>query len=134
MSFIQRTRPDCKIQIFYTTGRQKKIDHFSVDEFCSHCNTVFEAMGCFFHFCPCQELRPSLTEEDIKRGSRKRELDELRRCDIQEKGFTVIEMWECGGDFTRQAPMLNYIFQKTTVQTVTYRSPTHRRDNERKPI
>ena len=52
-------------------------------------------MGCFYHFCPCQELRPSLTEEDVKRGSRRRQLDELRRSCIQEKGFTVIEMWEC---------------------------------------
>ena len=52
-------------------------------------------MCCFYHFCPCQELRPSLTEEDIKRGSRNRELDELRRGYIQEKGSTVIEKWEC---------------------------------------
>ena len=95
MSYFQRTRPDCKIESFYTTGRQKKIDRFSVDGFCSHCNTVFEAMGCFYHFCPCQELRPSLTEEGVKRGSRRIELDELRRSYIQEKDFTVVEMWEC---------------------------------------
>ena len=95
MSSFQRTRPDCKNGSFYTTGRQKKIDRFSVDAFCSHCKTVFEAIGCFFHFCPCQELRPSLTEEDIKRGSRKRELDELSRDYMQEKGFTVNEMWDC---------------------------------------
>ena len=95
MSYFQRTRPDCEIESFYTTGRQKKIDRFSVEGFCSHCNTVFEAMGCFYRFCPCQELRPSFTEENIKRGSRRRELDELRRGYIQEKGFTVIEMWEC---------------------------------------
>ena len=94
MSYFQRTRPDCKIESSYTTGRQNKIDCFSFILF-FHCNTVFEAMGCFYHFCPCQELRPSLTEEDIERGSRKRELDELRRGYIQEKGFTVIEMWEC---------------------------------------
>ena len=93
MSFFQRTRPGCKIESFYTTGRQKKNDCFSVDGFCSHCNTVFEAIGCFYHFCPCQELRPSLTEEDIKRGSRRRELGELRRSYIHEKGFTFIEMW-----------------------------------------
>ena len=86
---------DLTIESFYTTDRQKKFDRFSVDGFCSHWNTVFEAMGCFYHFCPCQELRPSLTEGHIKRGSRKRELDELRRGYIQEKGFTVIEMWEC---------------------------------------
>ena len=95
MSYFQSTRPDCKIESFFTTGRQKKIDCFSVDGFCSHCNTVFEAMGCFYHFCPCQELRPSLTEEDFQRGSKKRELDALRRHYIQEKGFNVIEMWEC---------------------------------------
>ena len=95
MSYFQRTRPDWKIESVYTTGRQKKIDCFSVDGFCSQCNTVFEAMGCFFHFCPCQELRPSLTEEDIQRGSKKGELDALRRHYIQEKGFNVFEMWEC---------------------------------------
>ena len=78
MSFFQRTRTDCKIESFYNTGRQKKIDRFSVDGFRSHCNTVFEAMGCFYHFCPCQELWSSLAEEDIKRGSKERELDEVR--------------------------------------------------------
>ena len=91
----QRTRPDWKIESFYTTGRQKKSDRFSVDGFCSHCNIVFEATGCFYHFCPCQELRQSLTEEHIKRDSQKRELDDLRRDYIQEKVFSIIEMWEC---------------------------------------
>ena len=52
-------------------------------------------MGCFYHFCSCQELRPSITEEDIKRGKKRRGLDELRQDYIQEKGFTVIKMWEC---------------------------------------
>ena len=37
----------------------------------------------------------NLTEEVIKRGSRKRELDEVRRGYTQEEGFTVIKMWEC---------------------------------------
>ena len=95
MPYFQRTRPDCNIESFYTTSRHVKIDRFSVDGLCSHCNTVFEAMGCFYHFCPCQELRSSLTEKDIKRGSRRRELDELRRSYTQGKSFTVIEMCEC---------------------------------------
>ena len=78
MSYFQRTRPESEIESFFTTGRQKKIDCFSVDGFCSHCNTVFEAMRGLYHFCPCRELRLSLTEEDIHRGSKKRELDALR--------------------------------------------------------
>ena len=44
---------------------------------------------------PCRELRPSLTEYYLQRGSKKSELDELRRSYIQEKSFTVIQMWEC---------------------------------------
>ena len=71
MSFFQRTRPECKIESFFKTGRQMKIDCFSVDGFCSQCKTVFEAMGCFYNFYPCQELRPTLTEEDIQLGSKK---------------------------------------------------------------
>ena len=94
-SSFQRTRPECEFQSFFTTGRQNRIECFSVDGFCSHCNTVFGATGCFYHFCPCQDLCLSLTEEDIQRGCKKTELDALRRHYIQEKGFQVNEMWEC---------------------------------------
>ena len=94
MSYFQRQRPECKIESFYTTGTQKKIDCFKVDGFCAHCNTVFEAMGCFYHYCPCQETRVSLTEEDIERGNKKREMDQMRKQYIKEKGFNVVEMWE----------------------------------------
>ena len=106
-SYFQRTRPERKIERFLTTGRQKKIDCFTVDGFCSHSNTVFEAMGCFYHFCLCQELRPSLTEEYILPGSKKRELDALRRHYIQEKGFKVIETWEC--EWWRQYKTINTV-------------------------
>ena len=52
-------------------------------------------MGCFYHYCPCQEARPSLTEEDIERGNKKREMDQMRKKNIKEKGFNVVEMWKC---------------------------------------
>ena len=84
-----------KLKTSLQQAERKKIDCFSVDGFCSLCNIVFEVMGCFYHFCPCQELRPSLTGEDIQRGSKKRELDALRGHYMQEKGFKVVEMWEC---------------------------------------
>ena len=87
--------PQCEIESFCNTGRQKKIDCFSVNGFCSCCNTVFEARGCFYQFPPCPEVRHSLTEDDIQRGSTKTEFVELRRRYIQENGFTFFEMWEC---------------------------------------
>ena len=52
-------------------------------------------MGCFYHYCPCRPSRPALTEEDIQRGRKKREMDEMRKWYIEEKGYTVVEMWEC---------------------------------------
>ena len=49
----------------------KKIDCFSLDGICYHCTTVFEAMRCYYHYCPCQEARLSLTGTDIERGMKK---------------------------------------------------------------
>ena len=95
MSYFQRQRPDCKNECFYTTATQKKIDCFKVDGLCAHCNTVFEAMGCFYHYCPCQEARPPLAEENIEHGNKKREMDHMRKQYITEKGYNVVEMWEC---------------------------------------
>ena len=52
-------------------------------------------MGCFYHYCPCQEARLSLTEEDIERGNKKREMDQMRKPYIKDKGYNFVEMWEC---------------------------------------
>ena len=95
LSYFQQSRPDCKIESNVTTGRQNKNDCFSVDGKCYHCNTGFEAMRCYYHYCPCQEARPSLTDSDIKRGVKKRQQDEMRTDYIQQKGYQIVEMWEC---------------------------------------
>ena len=52
-------------------------------------------MGCYYHYCPCQEARPSLTDTDIVRGVKKRQQDEIRRDYIQQKGYQIVEMWDC---------------------------------------
>ena len=70
VSSFQRTRSGCKIDKFYTTGRQRKIDCSSVDDFYSPCITLFEAMVCFYHFCLCEEVCPSFTEDGIQRGGK----------------------------------------------------------------
>ena len=95
LSYFQQSQPGCKIESNVTTRRQRKIDCFSVDGICYHCNTVFEAMRCCFHYCPCQEARPSLTDNEILRGIKKEEQDQMRKDYIQQKGYKIIEMWEC---------------------------------------
>ena len=52
-------------------------------------------MGCYFHFCACQEARASMSEEETQRGLKKREYDELRRDYLRNKGYKVVEIREC---------------------------------------
>ena len=115
LSYFQQNRPGCKIEGNVTTGRQRKIDCFSVDGICYHCNTVYEAMGCFFHYRPCQEARPSLTDNEIMRGIKKREQDQMRKEYIQQKGYKIIEMWECNvGNYTELMHQSKVIFEQTS--------------------
>ena len=111
LSYFQQSRPHCKIESNVTTGRQKKIDCFSVDGICYHCNTVFEALVYYYHYCPCQEARPPLTDTDIERGVKKRQQDEMRRDYIQQKGYQIVEMWKCEwwSLYQTDAPVKNYL-------------------------
>ena len=95
LSYSQETRPECRIESNVTTDSQKMIDWFSVDGICNHCITVFEAMGCYFHYFPCQKARPSLTDNEIMGGIKKRVQDQMRKEYIQQKGYKIIEMWDC---------------------------------------
>ena len=52
-------------------------------------------MGCYYHYCPCQEARPSPTDTDIERGVKKRQQDEMRRDYIQQKRYQIVEIMEC---------------------------------------
>ena len=52
-------------------------------------------MGCYYHYCRCQEARPSLTDTDIEGGVKKRQQDDMRRDYIQQKHYENVEMWEC---------------------------------------
>ena len=94
LSYFQKSRPDCNIDSNVTTGKQKKIDFFSAYGICYYCNTVFPAIGCYFHYCPCQEACPSLTDTKIERGVKKRQQDEMRRDYIQRKSYQIVETWE----------------------------------------
>ena len=49
-------------------------------------------MGCYFHFCACQEARASMSEEETQRGLKKREHDELRRDYLRNKWYKVVEI------------------------------------------
>ena len=48
----------------------------------------------FLRLLYCQEARPAQTGEDIQRGTKKGELDEMRKRYIVEKSYTIIESEE----------------------------------------
>ena len=103
MSYFQRTRPDCKIESFYTTGRQKKTTPSVVMGFVLIAILCLKQWVAFTSFVPAN----SSTHLSLKKISNvvvgKEKLDELRRGYIQEKSFTVIEMWECEWRFYKTA-------------------------------
>ena len=73
----------------------KNVDCFSVDGYCDHCKTVFEAIERYYHFYSCQEARPSLKDQDIERGNKKREMDDMRRNNNKKKAQKIEEILEC---------------------------------------
>ena len=93
LSYFQQSPPNCKIESSVTNGRQKKIDFFRVDGICYHGNTVFEARGCYYHYCPGQESRPSLRETGIERGVKS---DSKMRCVEITYNKRVSKLLKCG--------------------------------------
>ena len=63
----------------FTQQELRKIDCFNVYGFCGHCQSIFEALGCFYQLCECHEVQNNVTNEDIVKGHRKREMDILGR-------------------------------------------------------
>ena len=112
LSCFQPTRPECNIESNVTTGRQKKIDCFSVDGICNHCNTVFEAMGCYFHYLPCQEARPSLTDNEITIGIKKENKTKCAKNISNRKATKLLKSGSAsGGKYTELMQLLKNQFR-----------------------
>ena len=52
MSYFEQPHLNAKTKV----TKLQELHCFSVDGYCNQCKTVFEAMGCYFHFCPYQDL------------------------------------------------------------------------------
>ena len=68
-----------------------------MDGYCDHCKTVFEVMGCYFHFCGCLESKwAAITDEkELKRLEKRRAFDQEKKDYLQEAGFQYCTTWEC---------------------------------------
>ena len=71
LKHFQKQNPHCYFQTQFNRNSQKGIGVYLVDGFCSHCNTIFEVCGCYWHFCPCQEKR--LLIDETKKGVKRRQ-------------------------------------------------------------
>ena len=91
-SYFKTSRTDCRLESYVTFGWQLKIGCFSVDRFCIHCYTVFEAMRCFYHYCLCQEAHLYTTDAEIERRVEDLLQNEMRRVYISQKGYPMVAM------------------------------------------
>ena len=74
--------------------------NFKVDGYCAETNTIYEFHGCFYHGCP------TCYTSGERRSEKRQRLNDLTFYDVYErtkkrtqtlrdKGFRVVEMWEC---------------------------------------
>ena len=116
MSYFQRTRPDCKIETFYTTGRQNEIGCLNVAGFCSRCNTVFEAMVAFTTFVPVKSFAhlslKKISNVAVEEENSMKSVEAIYRRKVS-LSFNCGNV--SGGDFTRQPLMLNYISESISL-------------------
>ena len=93
-SCLTSTKWDRLVQMGNSTQQEfRKKDWLNADGFCRNWKAVFEAMGCFHHYCFRHQAWPALTEEYIRREIEKREMDEMRKH-YTEKKFTLF--LKCG--------------------------------------
>ena len=82
-----------KLRAFLHLENRKKIDCYSVYGYCDHCQTVFEAMGCYYHFCSCQKPRPSLENRTLREETRR---ERWMICDEKTLKRKDTKWKECG--------------------------------------
>ena len=79
-----------------------------------HCKTVFEAMGCYYHFCECMEVSPLLKKEEIKRGQNRRELDRLGKDTLNRKVIMLLNSGNVSGRNNLSKTLLSKIIYEKT--------------------
>ena len=108
MSHFQGTISECKYESFSTTSREIKNGCFTGARFFCSLQHCFRSNGPTLSSFPCHDVRPSLTEEDVKRESRKRELDEFRPNSILKKPSLAMKILSLSsGDCKAQLLLLN---------------------------
>ena len=106
-----------KIESNVTTGRQTKIDCFSVDGIWNHCNNVFEALLCYYHYCPCQKARPFPTDFKIERVVETRQQDQMRSDYIRQKDTASLRCGSVSAGFPEKLMHQSKAISKKTFWT-----------------
>ena len=71
----------------------KKIVCFNVDGYCDHCKTVFEAMGCYYHFVLDRRLVPHLARKILRE---EKKWERLMIWDVSKFAKKITKSKRCG--------------------------------------
>ena len=83
ISNFQASRHEFKIESYYTIGKQKKLTISVLMVIATIVRLILKRWVVFFG--PCQGARPSLTDDEFKRGAKKKEKDELQKITSEKK-------------------------------------------------
>ena len=114
MSYFQRTRPECKIESFFTTSRQKKIDCFSVDGFCFIATLCLEPWVAFTTSVPVKKYVPLSLKRIFNVVARRESSMHRDGTMYRRKASVSVKCGNAnGGDCSKQPKLLNTISENT---------------------
>ena len=116
MSYFQRTRPDCKNEIFYTTGREEEIDRFSVDGFVLDAILCLRQWLAFNTFVPVKSCVHLSLKEISNVAVRKKHSINRDGAIYKRKVSLSLKCENVSGIyFARQQLMVNFISEKVSL-------------------
>ena len=129
LSYFQRTRPKCKTEIFYSTGRQKKLTILVLMEFLRIPTLCWKQWVAFITFLSVTNY-VFLPLKKISNSAVSKESSLTWDGDIYKKTSLSVKCAHVnGGDCTRHLLRFNTMSGKSFLQTFTDKLPTPRWNN-----
>jgi hypothetical protein len=110
-------------------GKEVRIGPYLVDGYDTKTNTIYQFHGCYFHGHSC--INPK-NEKEKKLKEKRKERTEMITNYFTEKGFNVVEMYECEFNKMKRKSERLQLFINTHQSPFTQRYP--RRVNEKEII
>ena len=80
--FFKQQDMNTKLRVTALQEQRKKLNSLELMVIATNVSMFLKQFCCYFHFCFYQEARPNLTDDDVKRRTKKRKMDDLRKNSV----------------------------------------------------